>query len=74
MPPMLAGRRFLTSTRAELVDRRSDASNSSTLSVTSHETSNPEVFTFDNVNDSLILEWDASNAFWWTVKNLGVAT
>lgn len=52
----------------------SDASNSSTVSVTSHETSSPEVFTFAQVTDVLILEWDASNEFWWTVKNLGAAT
>lgn len=52
----------------------SDATTSSTVSVTSHETSDPEVFTFAQVTDSLILEWDASNAYWWTVKNIGAAT
>ena len=52
----------------------SDASNSSTVSVTSHETSDPEVFTFAQTTDSLTLEWDAANAFWYTVKNIGVAT
>ncbi|HEB28578.1 MAG TPA: hypothetical protein ENI05_12530 [Porticoccus sp.] len=52
----------------------SDASTSSTVSVTSHETSDPEVFTFAQTTDYLILEWSVSQAFWWTVKNIGVAT
>jgi hypothetical protein len=48
------------------------ATNPSTLSVTTHETSNPEVFTFDATTDALTLEWDGTR--WWTVKNIGVAT
>ena len=52
----------------------SNATASSTLSVTSHETSDPEVFTFAQTTDVLILEWDSANAYWWTVKNIGVAT
>jgi hypothetical protein len=50
----------------------SDASNSSTVSVTTHETSSPEVFTFAQTTDVLVLEW--TGALWWTVKNLGVTT
>lgn len=49
----------------------SDASNSSTVSVTTHETESPEVFTFAQTTDVLILEW--TGALWWTVKNIGVA-
>lgn len=51
----------------------SDATASSTVSATSHETSDPEVFTFAQTTDYLVLEWSASQAFWWTVKNIGVA-
>lgn len=51
-----------------------DASNSSTVSVTSHDTSDPEVFTFDNTADYLVLEWSRARAAWWTVQNNGVAT
>jgi hypothetical protein len=51
-----------------------DATASSTLSITSHETSDPEIFTFAQVTDVLIIEWDAANAIWWTVKNIGAAT
>jgi hypothetical protein len=52
----------------------SNATASSTLSVTSHFTSDPEVFTFAQVTDVLILEWDAANEKWWTVFNNGAAT
>ena len=50
----------------------SEASNASTLSVTHHETSDPEVFTFNATTDYLILEWDGTD--WGTVKNRGVGT
>lgn len=43
-----------------------DASNSSTLSVTQHETSDPEVFTFNAVGEYLELRWDGSQ--WVTIK------
>jgi hypothetical protein len=51
----------------------SDATASSTLSITSHETSSPEVGTFAQTTDYLVLEWSQSQEFWWTVKNIGVA-
>lgn len=44
--------------------------NTITLTVTHHETSDPEIFTFDTVGDYLILEWGGSD--WVTVKNFGV--
>jgi hypothetical protein len=50
----------------------SDASNASTVSVNNHETSSPEVFTFNATTDLLILEW--SGSVWFTVKNIGVTT
>jgi len=50
----------------------SDATTSSTVSVTSHETSSPEVGTLADVGDYLVLEWSVVNAYWWTVKNVGV--
>lgn len=50
----------------------SDASSASTVSVTHHETSDPEVFTFNNVGDMLVLMW--TGATWVTVKNYGVGT
>lgn len=46
--------------------RMTNASNSSTVSVTTHETSSPEVFTFDAVGEYLILEWNGS--VWVTIK------
>lgn len=49
-----------------------DASNSSTVSVTNHETSDPEVFTFADVDDALLLMWTGTE--WITVANSGVAT
>src|SRR5688572_1035761 len=52
------------------VIRMSNASNASTLTVATHETSSPEVGTFDNTADVLVLEW--TGATWWTVKNIGV--
>ena len=48
----------------------SDASNSSTVSVTNHETSDPEVFTFDAVDEYLLLVWTGTE--WATVS--GTAT
>ena len=49
-----------------------NATTSSTLSVTSHTTSSPEVFTFADANDRLTLEWDGIT--WWTANNVGAAT
>jgi regulator of RNase E activity RraB len=45
----------------------SDASNVSTLSVTSHETSSPEVFTFNAVGQTVVLIWN--NVHWATIKS-----
>lgn len=47
-----------------------DASNSSTVSVSNHETSDPEVFTFAQTTDTLLLRWMGSQ--WITVANSGV--
>lgn len=47
-----------------------DATNSSTVSVTNHETSDPEVFTFDAVDEYLTLVWTGTE--WATVS--GTAT
>jgi hypothetical protein len=47
-----------------------NASNSMNLSVTHHATSAPEVFTFDDVNDYLKLEWNGH--VWVTSVNNGV--
>lgn len=44
-----------------------------TLTVTSHETSDPEIFTFGDVGDFLELEWNRYKAYWITIKNIGVA-
>jgi len=41
-----------------------------TLTVSSHETSDPEVFTFDDAGDYLVLEWAYTT--WVTIKNYGV--
>jgi len=49
----------------------SDATTSSTLSVTNHETSDPEVFTFADVDDTLVLMWTGTE--WITIANSGVA-
>jgi len=49
-----------------------EASNSSTVSVTNHETSDPEVFTFADVDDTLVLMWTGTE--WITIANSGVAT
>lgn len=49
-----------------------NASNPSTLSVTNHETSDPEVFTFAQTTDWLVLEWQGAQ--WITVANSGAAT
>jgi len=43
-----------------------DATNSSTVSVTNHETSDPEVGTFNAVDEVWILEWSGSE--WVTIK------
>ena len=43
-----------------------DATTSSTLSVTNHETSDPEVFTFNAVDEALSLEWTGTE--WVTIK------
>lgn len=52
--------------------RMSNASNASTVSVTTHSTSNPEVFTFDSTGDVLCLEWTGGT--WVTIYNIGVTT
>ena len=46
-----------------------EASNSSTVTVANHETSAPEVFTFDALDESLMLKW--TGAVWSTI---GTAT
>jgi hypothetical protein len=48
-----------------------NATNSSTVSVTNHETSDPEVFTFAQVYDYLTLQWMGTE--WKTIENNGVA-
>jgi hypothetical protein len=48
-----------------------DATTSSTVSVTSHATSDPEVFTFAQVDDALLLMWTGNE--WITVANNGAA-
>ena len=42
-----------------------EASNSSTVSVTNHVTSDPEVFTFDAVDEALVLSWTGTE--WVTI-------
>ena len=49
-----------------------EASNSSTITVAQHVTSNPEVFTMAAAGDSLVLMWDGTD--WSTVANNGAAT
>jgi hypothetical protein len=49
-----------------------DATNSSTVSVTKHVTSDPEVFTFAQVGDALELIWDGAE--WATLANANAAT
>ena len=44
-----------------------EASNSSTVSITNHETSDPEVATFDAVDEYLLLVWTGTE--WATVSN-----
>lgn len=46
--------------------------NSSTVSVTNHVTSAPEVFTFNAVGDMLVLRWNGSA--WYTAENNSVTT
>ncbi len=46
-----------------------DASNSSTVNVTNHETTSPEVFTFSSVNDNVTFEW--MGTFWKTLELSG---
>ena len=43
-----------------------EASNSSTVSVTNHATSDPEIYTFDAVDEMLLLTWTGTE--WETVK------
>ena len=47
-----------------------NSANTVTLTVNKHETSSPEVFTFDNQFDRLVLEWTGNE--WRTVINVGV--
>ena len=42
-----------------------------TLSVTNHLTTDPEVFTFTVVGQQLWLIWDATNTQWFTALNVG---
>ena len=49
--------------------RMSNATNPSTVSVSHHETSDPEVFTFAETTDILILEWNGLE--WVTINNQG---
>lgn len=48
-----------------------DATNSSTVSVTNHETSNPEVITFSAVDDTAVLLWTGTE---WITLTLSGAT
>jgi len=50
----------------------SDATTSTTLSITNHVTSDPETYTFDDVNDYVVLEWTADGEY-RTVENTAVA-
>jgi hypothetical protein len=50
----------------------SNATNPSTVSVTNHETSDPEVFTFAQTSDVLVLKWN--NLQWVTISNIGATT
>ena len=49
-----------------------NGTNASTLTVAHHETSSPEVFTFADTGDTLILKWNGT--VWMTIKNSGVIT
>jgi hypothetical protein len=49
-----------------------DATASSTVSVTHHPTSDPEVFTFATVGATLVLRWNGTD--WETVHNYGATT
>ena len=49
--------------------KMTNATASSTLSVAKHETSAPEVFTFADVGDTLILMWNGT--VWVTISNVG---
>jgi hypothetical protein len=50
----------------------SDASNSTTVTVANHVTSDPEVFTFAQVGDALELIWNGTD--WSTLANSNAAT
>lgn len=52
--------------------KMSNATANSTVSVTHHETSDPEVFEFGAVTDILVLMWNGLE--WVTINNQGVAT
>lgn len=52
--------------------RKSGSATASTLTVTNHRTSDPEVFTFTSIGSVLVLEW--VDAEWHTIYNSGVAT
>ncbi|MEM7003119.1 MAG: hypothetical protein AAF529_20190 [Pseudomonadota bacterium] len=47
-----------------------NAANASTVSVTTHETANPTVYTFNAVGDFVSLTW--TGATWAVLKTLGV--
>jgi hypothetical protein len=50
----------------------SDATAASTVSVSHHVTTDPEVFQFAQTTDRLILQWDGID--WVTISNQGVDT
>ena len=52
--------------------KASSVTNAVTLSVTSHATSNPEVFTFTTINQALLLMWNGSR--WTTVVTVETPT
>lgn len=49
---------------------KTDGGTDVTLTVTTHLTSSPEVFTFQDAGDTLVLEWNGSS--WMTIYNNGV--
>lgn len=51
----------------KIITMYSDATNSSTVSITNHETSDPEVATFDALDEYLVLVWTGTE--WATVAN-----
>jgi len=56
----------------QLLVLETDGGNDATLTVTNHETSDPGVFTFADVDDALVLMWTGTE--WITIANSGVDT